>query len=149
MKYSVYIKKPDDFTSTREAAGCYCEWQDKILLLKRNSDKEQGNTWGIPGGKIDFGENARMAVIREVSEEVALYIDDEGLLELGKLYCRLPHVDYIFHVFRKRFFEQPNIILGLDEHCEARWVTPTEALQLPLIAGGIEALEFYREKSNL
>lgn len=145
MKYSVYIKKPDDFISRSEAAGCYCEWQGKLLLLKRNPDKEQGNTWGIPGGKVDAGENARMAVIREIREEVGLSIDDEGLQELGKIYCRLPHVDYVFHIFRKRFMEQPHITLALDEHCEAVWVTPEEALELPLIAGGIEALDFYRE----
>jgi mutator protein MutT len=68
-----------DFNPTVEVAGCYCEFEDKILFLKRASHKHQGDMWGIPGGKLDEGETPRMAVIREVFEEVGIPINEDNL----------------------------------------------------------------------
>ena len=61
-----------------EAAGCIFIAKDtgRILLLKRSSEQDptvgvmEPGTWGIAGGKIDWGEEPKDAVIREVEEEV-------------------------------------------------------------------------------
>ena len=102
-KYFVYSTPPDDFSPTAQAAGCYCEWKDKILFLKRHPDKAQGNTWGVPGGKLEAGESPRNAIIRELQEEVGLEVATDQLQELGKLFVRLPHIDYVFYLFRFAF----------------------------------------------
>ena len=94
MKYSLFMELPKDFNPTVEAAGCYCYWQDKLLFLKRHPEKPQGNTWGIPGGKVEKTENPKMAVIREIREEVGLNIDDDNLEMIGQIYYRLPHMDF-------------------------------------------------------
>ena len=141
MKYQIFEKPPADFKHTVEAAGCYCEFEDRILFLKRHQDKPQGATWGVPGGKLEKGETPREAVIREVFEEVGIPIsDDEDLKEMSSLYIRLPHMDYVYHRFYKKFATLPQLDIALDEHDEAAWVTYEEALQLPLISGGKEAL---------
>ena len=57
--------------------------------MKRYPEKVQGNTWGIPGGKIEKNESPRIAVIREIREEVGLNIDDASLKVMGKLYSRI------------------------------------------------------------
>jgi 8-oxo-dGTP pyrophosphatase MutT (NUDIX family) len=41
----------------------------RILLLLRSEECNEPLTWGLPGGKIDAGENARTAAIRELEEE--------------------------------------------------------------------------------
>ena len=146
IKYSIFTELPEGFDSTLKVAGCYCEWEDKILLLKRHPEKHQGNTWGVPAGKMEENESPRMTVIREVWEEIGLNIDDEGLQSIGQLYCSLPNIDYIFYMFRKRFAFLPKIDLELEEHIEENWVTIEEAYKLPLIAGGIEALNYYKQK---
>ena len=148
MKCTVYREPPSDFHPTVEAAGCYCTYNDKILLLKRNPTRPQGGKWGVPGGKLEKGEDPRSAVIREIYEEVGLDIDDDELKEIGKLYVRLPNLDYVFHMFYKSFQSHPQIKLGLEEHEEAVWVNLDEAYKLPLIAGGVEALEYYLEIIN-
>ena len=43
----------------------------KILLVKTHKWK---NTWGIPGGKIKYGEEASKALKREIKEETGLQI---------------------------------------------------------------------------
>ncbi len=145
MNCLVFKEPPEDFAAEVKVAGCYCSCNGKMLFLKRHSQKPQGDTWGIPGGKIEDGETPRMAVIRETFEEVGLNIDDEALQMIAPLYCRLPHLDYVYYLFYKPFKTFPEIELALEEHTELRWVTFEEALMLPLIGGGAEALKFVVE----
>jgi mutator protein MutT len=44
----------------------------KILILKRAANDEYGSLWNLPGGKVDFGQTAEEALIREVKEETSL-----------------------------------------------------------------------------
>jgi len=134
-----------DFNPTVEVAGCYCEYEDKILFLKRTPHKHQGDTWGVPGGKLDEGETPLTAVIREVFEEVGIKVKEDDLQEMDKMYVRGLLNDYIFYRFRLRFTTLPVIDLSLEEHVEARWVTIEEASNLPLIYGGAEALASYQQ----
>jgi ADP-ribose pyrophosphatase YjhB (NUDIX family) len=52
----------------------------QLLLIQRLREPEAG-VWGLPGGKIDFGELAEAAVVREIAEELGIGI------ELGGLAC--------------------------------------------------------------
>lgn len=135
---------PKNFHPKIEVAGCYCEFENKILLLKRAPHKLQGMTWGIPGGKLDSGETPVKAVIREVYEEIGLEIAANRLSQIDTLYVRRSSNDYIFYRFRTHLSSMPILHLNLEEHVEARWVTLEEALDLPLIYGGAEALVNYK-----
>lgn len=144
MKCSVFVDPPEGFHPAIEGAGCYCECAGKILFLKRHPERPQGNSWGVPGGKLEKNESPRDAVVREIKEEIGLEIDDHSLTYLGTLYCRLPHLDYVFHMFRKTFVSLPVIDLAPEEHLEMKWVTIEEAMQLPLMAGRAEGLKYYQ-----
>ena len=47
----------------------------RMLLVLRSADVNEPLTWCLPGGKIDPGENARTAAVRELMEETG-YDDD-------------------------------------------------------------------------
>jgi mutator protein MutT len=49
-----------------------------ILLIKRKKDPFK-DIWGMPGGKMDFGENPEITVIREIKEETGLNCENLGL----------------------------------------------------------------------
>ena len=144
---TVFFEPPPDFRPSGEAAGCFIESDSEILFLKRASDRIEGNTWNIPGGKLEPGEEPRAAVFREIFEEAGLFIDTPDLEFLGRLYVGSA-VDCIFHVFRKPFSRRPAFDLDLSEHTEARWLTPAQILLLPLIHGGAEALQFYTQRKS-
>lgn len=93
-----------------EAAGCIFIAKDtgRILLAKRSSeeDPEMGvmepGTWGTWGGKVDWGENPKDAVVREVEEEVGYdgeyklaflwtYSDPEEGFEYHNFLALVPH----------------------------------------------------------
>lgn len=50
----------------------------ELLLIQRLREPEAG-AWGLPGGKIDFGETAETAVVREIEEELGVKITLCGL----------------------------------------------------------------------
>lgn len=45
--------------------------ENKILLIKRGKDPFKG-LWGLPGGKIKFGEHIDEAAVREIKEEIGI-----------------------------------------------------------------------------
>lgn len=57
---------------TERGAGILLVAQDtgRVLLLKRGRDvRSDPMTWAVPGGKVDPGETARAAAMRELDEE--------------------------------------------------------------------------------
>ena len=69
---------PAAFAAVRNVAG-------EVLVVRRIDD---GN-WELPGGRIDVGESAAQAVIREVAEESGVTI---ALLGLSGVYSDPTHV---------------------------------------------------------
>jgi mutator protein MutT len=49
---------------------------NKILLGKRKNTEVGSGTWGLPGGRVDFGEKAENTAIREVKEETNFNVEE-------------------------------------------------------------------------
>lgn len=58
----------------------------RLLLVKRLRAPEAG-CWGLPGGKVDFGERLVETVAREILEEVGVEI------AVGDLICIVDQID--------------------------------------------------------
>jgi uridine kinase len=140
--YQVYSTAPNHFSSTVSVSGCFCEYNNKILFLKRAPEKIQGNCWGVPAGKAETGETPLQTLMREIKEEINISLDEKSIRSVGILYIALPHIHYTYHMYSYRFEELPEVQLNLMENRETSWLTIPEALQLPLVSGGKEALRF-------
>ena len=143
MTAQVFLHRPRDFKPQVEAAGVFCEYEGRVLFLKRNSEKIEGLRWGVPGGKLESGEKPVEAAIRELAEEAGIRGSHETLKTISSLYVRRPEVDFIFHMFFLPLHELPLLQIAPDEHIESCWVNFQEGLKLPLISGGREALEYF------
>lgn len=143
--YRVFQEPPADFSPKMHAAGCYLVSDKRILILKRHPEKFQGATWGVPGGKLEPGEEPAQAVMREVEEEVGICISQKDLNYLGKLFIRLKELDYIFEIFSCNFASLPQVTLEIKEHTDFGWFLPEEARKLSLIQGGLDALALYEK----
>jgi mutator protein MutT len=140
-KYSI-IPEGEIFSPSLEVAGCFIECDSKILYIKRNPHISQGNTWCIPGGKLEKGETPLNGAVREVWEEVGITL--ETLSYIGKIQIRKSDIDYTFHIFFTQFLNKPSITLCIDECIDAQWLTMEKILELPLITGAPSILKIYQ-----
>jgi len=53
----------------------------EILLIRRGTPPRVGE-WSLPGGKIEWGERAQAAALRELAEETGVQAEILGLLDV-------------------------------------------------------------------
>ncbi len=143
MIAEVFLYRPRTFVPQMEASGVFCEFNGRVLFLKRHSQKLEGLLWNIPGGKFEPGETALQAAARELEEEAGIAAAPESLQPIAPLYIRRRGVEFTFHLFYLPLHELPLLNVGPEEHIDSCWVNLQEGLQLPLISAGKEILEYF------
>ncbi|MBV1919187.1 MAG: Nudix family hydrolase [Pseudomonadales bacterium] len=53
-------------------AAVICDGNGRILIAKRPASVHQGGLWEFPGGKVEVGEQAAQALVRELQEELSI-----------------------------------------------------------------------------
>jgi len=129
----IYKEIPENFNPKFEVVSCYLEHDGNILLLHRNDTKPEGNTWGLPAGKLDGDEDIMEAMAREIFEETGYLVDFSELKYLDKVYVKYPDYSFIYHMFKIILGSRPEIKVSPKEHKNYQWVTPREALNLNYI----------------
>lgn len=63
------------------AVGVVCLRGDSVLLIRRGTPPRQGE-WSLPGGRIEPGERAMDAALRELHEETGVEAELTGLIDV-------------------------------------------------------------------
>lgn len=58
----------------RVAVGVVSDPDGRVLIAQRAAHRHQGGLWEFPGGKIEAGETAFAALVRELHEEVGIRV---------------------------------------------------------------------------
>lgn len=117
------------------AVGVVCFRRDEVLLVRRDKAPLAGR-WSIPGGRIEWGESAKAAVLRELKEETGCEAALIGLVDVvDALFTRRERADevwghYVLIDYAARWIAgEPR---AGDDAREARFFTPAELQALDL-----------------
>lgn len=115
----------------------------RILLIKTHKWK---GSWGVPGGKIDYGETMKEALLREFKEETGLELFDvrwgpvQESVNSHEFY-KDAHFILLNFIARSR-----SETVTLNEEAEAfAWVTVDDALSYDLNTPTRRLVEFYED----
>lgn len=142
----IYNSKPNDFIPAFEVVSCFCEYNNKLLFLKRLKHKTQGGKWGVPTGKVDKGEDKEAALVREIFEETGVKVKPTDLEYFKFIYVNHGY-NFIYHMYHYNFPKKGPVKLSSTEHELSKWVTVEDALQLPLVDDLDECLKMFYFKN--
>lgn len=118
-----------------QVVGAVVLKDEKILCAQRGDRGSLAGMWEFPGGKIEPGESARDALVREITEELECQVNvgreitttvheyDFGIVSLTTFYCELVGGEPV-----------------LTEHAAVQWLPPEELHQLDWAPADIPAI---------
>lgn len=103
---------------------------DRVLIVE--TTKWRG-TWGVPGGKVDWGETLVEALLREFQEEVGLNLEQPSFAMLQEAVLD-PQFFQEAHFVMINYYaiSQSETITPNEEIKEWAWVEAEDALKYPL-----------------
>lgn len=116
------------------AVGTVCFKGEDVLLIRRGTKPLAGD-WSIPGGRIEFGERAEAAALRELAEETGITARLVGLVDV---------VDAIFTSRTTGAVSRHFVLFDYaavwvngepaagDDADHAEWISPARLAELPL-----------------
>ncbi len=141
----IHNSPPENFSSRYYVVSCFVEHAGRLLFLKRNSDKDEGDKWGTVAGKVDDGETPEQAIVRELAEETGIAIEAADLDRSKLVYIRYPEYDYEFHMFSVSLHDEPRVLVDEREHQGYCWLTREKALKDNLVLATDECIRaFYK-----
>lgn len=117
----------------------------KALILKEAASKDgtQTGRYGLPGGRLNKGEEWTKALAREVFEEsgLTITIDRPLLVDEWRPTVRGEHWQIIGIFFYAT--TDSNVVTLSDEHDSYEWIDPQDYLNYPIIENEKEVFKKY------
>jgi 8-oxo-dGTP diphosphatase len=121
------------------AAGVVCFRGEDVLLIRRGTPPREGQ-WSLPGGRIEFGERAADAALRELREETGCAGEIVGLIDVVDGLMEDRH--YVLIDYAVRWISgEPR---AGDDAQEAAFVAPGELPQLGMWTETLRIIEAAR-----
>ncbi|OIJ86805.1 (deoxy)nucleoside triphosphate pyrophosphohydrolase [Streptomyces colonosanans] len=107
----------------------------RLLAARRSAPPELAGRWELPGGKVESGESAEHALVRELREELGVTAEPVGRVP-GEWPLK---PGYVLRVWTARLLAgapEP-----LEDHDELRWLTPDEIWDVDWLDQDVAAVE--------
>jgi 8-oxo-dGTP diphosphatase len=129
----MYVHRQGPVETVFRAAGCFCFHEGRLLLIQRQAGKPMPLFWGVPTGKLEAGETARMAVVRELAEEVGLGVAAAAPTEVVSAIVRDNGTVFEYVSFHLELADEPQLLLHAGEVRDIAWVRPEAIGTRPMV----------------
>ncbi|MCD8037412.1 MAG: (deoxy)nucleoside triphosphate pyrophosphohydrolase [Clostridiales bacterium] len=119
-------------------------WRDgKFLICQRPPQKARGLLWEFVGGKLEKGETAAEALIRECREELDITVKPNDIFM--EVVHKYPDIEIKLVLFNAEIAEgKPKLI----EHVDLKWITPSEIDSYDFCPADEEILKEIKRKTS-
>ncbi|MBP6507872.1 MAG: (deoxy)nucleoside triphosphate pyrophosphohydrolase [Opitutaceae bacterium] len=120
------------------------EREGRVLVAQRPAHKHLPLKWEFPGGKVEPGETAEAAIVRELCEELGCgFILTRALPRFTHAYAEtIEMIPFVGRLAPDSTEPHPH------EHIALRWMLPDEIVALDLAAADFPVLAAYRESAT-
>jgi A/G-specific adenine glycosylase len=115
--------------------------QDKLLITLRKPEGLLGGLWEFPGGKVQAGEDAPSACVRELAEETGLRVGVTS--HLARIKHAYTHFKIEMDVFICQYISGRVRLNGPVDH---RWIFPGEIRQYPFPKANLKFIPLLEER---
>lgn len=110
-------------------AAALVDGSGRVLVQQRPEGGPMAGLWEFPGGKVEPGENPRVALARELEEELGIAVAPEAFAPLTFASEPLGERDLLLLLFLCRAWQGTP---ALRQAAAMRWVYPAELHALPM-----------------
>jgi 8-oxo-dGTP diphosphatase len=104
--------------------------KEEVLALERSkSAPSRPLHWDLPGGDLEFGEEASFSILREVEEETGiinvelnLFDVESHITEKGEFWVTIAYIGKV---------KNTKVVLS-EEHSDYKWKTPDQFIKLKI-----------------
>jgi len=108
----------------------------RVLLVLRGNEPDRG-TWSLPGGRVEPGEQAVEAIVREMLEETGLHV--RVLHKLGQVERAHPEGGvYVIDDFEVS--SEGGTLAAGDDAMDVRWFSAADVSEEPMTPGLVDHL---------
>ena len=102
-------------SSSNIYSGVLIQFENSVLLCKRQPDGPLGGYWSVPAGMVEEGESPREGAQRELQEETQIEVDAELLQFLSKFES---HDGGLFQLY---LYESPDMLAPVLDFEHTEW----------------------------
>ena len=103
------------------AAAVLVDGDGRVLICQRPAGKPMAGLWEFPGGKLEAGETPEAALVRELHEELGIWVKTDCLAPF--VFASHPYAD--FHLLMPLFLcRRWEGMVERREHAALAWVKP-------------------------
>lgn len=117
--------------------------EDKILITQRKSNADHGLQWEFPGGKLNYAEDPKEGLRREIIEELDMEIEVGDVFEVISHCYGERHILLLCYLCRY-LGQKPTTKDCQDFH----WVTPEEMDNYPFTAADVPVVKKLQRKNR-
>lgn len=101
-----------------------------LLVQRSQTDSHSPGMWEFPGGRVEFGEDPKAALLREIKEETGLCAEAGRILYVSSFVRKYPDAEKQIIIINYLAFSNDGDVKLSFEHEDSIWATQSQMMSM-------------------